>query len=82
MTGYMFRNAEYRRSLKSSLASADFAELGPGGAEVSSSAAALPPVRGQITVSLGPGMSARVDAAAYMAELRSEVSCTPLPAPP
>ena len=60
MTGYMFRNAEYRRSLSTTLAAAE-------------EAAALPPVKGEITVSLAPGMEAKVDAAAYMAELRSEV---------
>lgn len=66
MTGYMFRNAEYRRSLVSSLDKT----LGPadGG-----DPAALPPVSGTVSVKLGEGMEAEVDAAAYMAELRSEV---------
>ena len=64
MTGYMFRNAEYRRSLSTTLAAAE---------DEMAEAAALPPVKGEITVSLAPGMEAKVDAAAYMAELRSEV---------
>lgn len=73
MTGYMFRNAEYRRSLKASL---DTPGDGVGGAlatEGESGSADLPPVSGTITVRIGEGMEAQVDAAAYMAELRSEV---------
>jgi len=62
MTGYMFRNAEYRRSLLESIES---------GSEVNSNP--LPPVSGSITVKMGGSMEANVDAAAYMAELRSEV---------
>jgi len=60
MTGYMFRNAEYRRSLVTSL-------------EGGETAAALPPVKGKIGVKLGEGLVTEVDAASYMAELRSEV---------
>jgi len=60
MTGYMFRNAEYRRSLVTSL---------KGGEE----AAALPPVKGKIGVKFGEGLVTEVDAASYMAELRAEV---------
>jgi len=63
MTGYMFRNAEYRRSLSESL-SAD-------GERVQT--AELPPVSGTVSVEIAQGMKAEVDAAAYMAELRSEV---------
>ena len=63
MTGYMFRNAEYRRSLSESL-SAD-------GDRVQT--AELPPVSGTVSVEIAQGMKAEVDAAAYMAELRSEV---------
>ena len=64
MTGYMFRNAEYRRSLLSSLEPSDGA--GAGGARK------LPSVSGRISVERG-GRKAEVDAAAYMAELRAEV---------
>lgn len=63
MTGYMFRNAEYRRSLSESL-TAD-------GDRVMT--AELPPVSGTVSVEIAEGMKAEVDAAAYMAELRSEV---------
>jgi len=59
MTGYMFRNAEYRRTLLDSI-SADAPK-------------ALPAVSGKVSVRLGAGMQAEVDAAAYMAELRAEV---------
>jgi len=61
MTGYMFRNAEYRRSLVQSIDSTD------------EPAAALPPVSGTINVKIGEGLETQVDAASYMAELRSEV---------
>ena len=63
MTGYMFRNAEYRRSLSESL-SADAERV---------QTAELPPVSGTVSVEIAQGMKAEVDAAAYMAELRSEV---------
>ena len=63
MTGYMCRNAEYRRSLSESL-TAD-------GDRVMT--AELPPVSGTVSVEIAEGMKAEVDAAAYMAELRSEV---------
>jgi len=64
MTGYMFRNAEYRRSLSDSLTAAE----GGGAAQT-----ALPAVSGTVSVEIAEGMKAEVDAAAYMAELRSEV---------
>jgi len=67
MTGYMFRNAEYRQSLRKSLEGGDM--MLNGGEE----AKALPPVSGTISVKIAEGMEAEVDAAAYMAELRSEV---------
>ena len=51
MTGYMFRNAEYRRSLKLSLDGAS--EDVP---------TALPPVRGTIKVKIAEGLEAQVDA--------------------
>jgi len=63
MTGYMFRNAEIRKSLVSSM------DKSIGAAE---GTAALPPVSGTVSIKLG-GMEAEVDAAAYMSELRSEV---------
>jgi hypothetical protein len=64
MTGYMFRNAEYRRSLSDSLTAAE----GGGAAQT-----ALPAVSGTVSVEIAEGMKAEVAAAAYMAELRSEV---------
>jgi len=63
MTGYMFRNAEYRRSLLKSIESS----------ENSPSPDALPPVSGKVSIKLADDMVAEVDAAAYMAELRAEV---------
>ena len=65
MTGYMFRNAEYRKSLYTALSGATSAN--------DPAPAKLPPVTGEITVSIAEGMEAKVDASAYMAELRSEV---------
>jgi len=59
MTGYMFRNAEYRRTLMDSLGA--------------TAPEALPAVSGKVSVQLGAGMEAEVDAAAYMAELKAEV---------
>ena len=67
MTGYMFRNAEYRKSLVKSMDKS----LGSGQASLT-----LPPVSGKINVNIA-GMKAEVDAAAYMAELRSEVEELP-----
>ena len=66
MTGYMFRNAEYRQGLLKSLTTGD--EGDDGAASIK-----LPPVKGEITVTIAEGMEAKVDAQAYMAELRSEV---------
>merc|ERR1712087_938064 len=60
MTGYMFRNAEYRRSLLESL-------------DVNDTPTALPSVSGKVQVKVGEGIKAEVDAASYMAELRNEV---------
>ena len=81
MTGYMFRNAEYRRSLLESLdhgetaagssaAAADVEEAAGGGVEPS----VLPPVSGRIKVRLSDAIETEVEASAYMAELRNEVS--------
>jgi len=70
MTGYMFRNAEYRRSLSASLQGVGSAESEEGTRDESP---ALPPVRGTISVKIGEGMEVKVDAASYMAELRAEV---------
>jgi len=67
MTGYMFCNAEYRKSLQQSLEGAD-----TDGADAESPSS-LPPVSGTITVKIAEGMEAQVDAASYMAELRAEV---------
>ncbi|KAH8098512.1 DUF760-containing protein [Aureococcus anophagefferens] len=72
MTGYMFKNAEYRVSLSQSLA--DVPALPPGDLEEDApDASAPPPVQGTVTVKLGVE-EVRVDADAYMAELRDEVA--------
>jgi hypothetical protein len=60
----MFRNAEYRQSLAQSLDSSLSAADRP---------VALPPVKGEIKVKIAEGLEAKVDAQAYMAELRAEV---------
>jgi len=65
MTGYMLRNAEYRRSLKQSLART--ASMLPG-----EQPTAAPKVSGKIGISLG-GQAVEVDAAAYVADLHKEV---------
>lgn len=69
ITGYMFRNAEYRKSLAASLEASGRSSLTMG----EPSTAALPPVSGKLRVKVAEGMEAEVDAAAYMAELRREV---------
>jgi len=76
MTGYMFRNAEYRRSLLQSLERAGDMPSGPRAlpAESSASASDLPPVSGKIKVKLSDQVETEVEASAYMAELRSEVA--------
>jgi hypothetical protein len=66
MTGYMFRNAEYRLSLKKSLEKTG--ALLPGASEPS----ALPKVSGKISIDMG-GRKFEVDAAAYVADLHKEV---------
>ena len=71
MTGYMFRNAEYRRSLLNTLDGAETSGL-LGGSEDDESSV-LPPVSGKIKVKLSDSLETEVDASAYMAELRQEV---------
>lgn len=66
MTGYMFRNAEYRLAIQQSLSRA--LPLAGGDAP----AAAAPRLEGQITVKL-PGGEVKVDAETYVSELSSEV---------
>jgi len=73
MTGYMFRNAEYRRSLRQSLEAAEKPSSGGALARTGEADGTLPAVTGKITVRISEGMEAEVDAAAYMTELRSEV---------
>ncbi len=75
MTGYLFRNAEYRRSLSASLEGSSSSGLlsAADGDEGTPADPSLPPVSGTITVNIGEGMEAKVDAAAYMSELRNEV---------
>jgi len=68
MTGYMFKNAQYRQGLYKALSASS-----PSDAAPQRDLGALPPVKGQITVEIAPGMAANVDAQAYMAELRAEV---------
>ena len=75
MTGYMFRNAEYRRSLLETLEGDDrdpSTVLNSGDATEGPSAD-LPPVKGKIKVKLSKDLETEVDASAYMAELRNEV---------
>jgi len=75
MTGYMFRSAEYRRSLMESLSMGEGTGLLPpvddGGNDESRE---LPQVSGTITVKLSEDTEAEVEASAYMAELRNEVA--------
>ena len=76
MTGYMFRNAEYRRSLLETLESGngrDVPTVLTSGDAVEDPSADLPPVTGKIKVKLSEDFETEVDAAAYMAELRLEV---------
>jgi hypothetical protein len=70
MTGYMFRNAEYRRSLMQSMKKAS---LPAGNAQDPENPTQLPAVSGTVTVTLWDGTEAEVEAEAYMAELRKEV---------
>jgi len=78
MTGYMFRNAEYRRSLLESLDKGDGSSisslLGGDSSGDSEEPTVLPPVTGKIKVKLSDAMETEVEASAYMAELRNEVS--------
>ena len=92
MTGYMFRNAEYRKSLLETLAKGESASASgtsgasddsPSGSGSSSGSVGehegeaptvLPPVSGKIKVKLSDSMETEVEASAYMAELRNEVS--------
>ena len=70
-----FRNAEYRRSLLNTLEDAEGSKLlGGEGGEEGEDGSALPPIRGKIKVKLTDSMETEVDASAYMAELRKEVS--------
>lgn len=84
MTGYMFRNAEYRKSLLETLSKGekaassggdDGSSSGDGGDDDDESGSiVLPPVTGKIKVKLSDAMETEVEASAYMAELRNEVS--------
>jgi len=71
MTGYMFRNAEYRKGLLDSLTAVELEE--DAGDKALPTDVSLPPVSGQVKVEIAEGIETEVDAAAYMAELRSEV---------
>lgn len=70
MTGYMFKNAEYRLSLNQSLNTRSL----PGTVTSPTDDASDPVVRGKVKVSVAPGQTVEVDADAYMGELRSEVT--------
>lgn len=73
LTGYLFRNAEYRRSLLASFEAAESApSIAPSGRERAASSE-LPRVAGTVKVQLSPSIEAEVDAASYMRELRAEV---------
>uniref|UniRef100_A0A7S2XZ97 Uncharacterized protein n=1 Tax=Fibrocapsa japonica TaxID=94617 RepID=A0A7S2XZ97_9STRA len=73
MTGYMFRNAEYRLSLAQSIRGS--AGLLPGEAieEAGKNVPALPQIQGTIKLITENGQEIEVDANAYMGELRQEV---------
>jgi len=75
MTGYMFRNAEYRMSLKSSLEKTPLLPGETPGAvgTVAEAEATVPKVSGKVTVDLGI-QKVEVDAAAYVADLHNEVA--------
>mmetsp|Transcript_18323 Transcript_18323/g.46860 ORF Transcript_18323/g.46860 Transcript_18323/m.46860 type:complete len:177 (-) Transcript_18323:147-677(-) len=68
MTGYMFKNAEYRQSLKQSLEKS--AALLPGEAPAAQIASS---VTGKISVDMG-GQKVEVNAAAFVADLHAEVA--------
>ncbi len=71
MTGYMFRNAEYRLALQKTLLQANAPELPSADAEAASSV--RPQLKGSITVTLPDGTDVEVDANAYVSELSKEV---------
>ncbi|GMH69576.1 hypothetical protein TrRE_jg2976, partial [Triparma retinervis] len=73
MTGYMFKNAEYRMSLSKSLSGTKSL---PQASDPSDKSAdpSNPKVSGTIKVTVSPGVDVEVEASAYMAELRSEVT--------
>jgi len=76
MTGYMFRNAEYRLSLSESLKGSGIL---PGDlanedvVDVAERVKDKTKVKGQVKVTLKDGTTLEVDADAYVAELRGEV---------
>lgn len=68
MTGYMFRNAEYRLALQKTLLEANAPELPSSSDDVG-----RPQLKGSITVTLPDGTDVEVDANAYVSELSKEV---------
>ncbi len=70
MTGYLFRSAEYRLSLQSSLSNVP--ALMPKG-EHSAEPIIKPTISGKIKVSYDSGAQIEVDAEAYMGELKAQV---------
>lgn len=68
MTGYMFRNAEYRLALQKTLLEANAPELPNSSDDVG-----RPQLKGSITVTLPDGTDVEVDANAYVSELSKEV---------
>ena len=69
MTGYMFRNAEYRLALQKTLLEANAPEL----PSASDDGGGRPHLKGSITVTLPDGTDVEVDANAYVSELSKEV---------
>jgi len=74
LTGYMFKNAEYRVSLSRSL---DAIAALPDSAELDSALGrgedTMPKPAGKISVTMNDGQTVQVDAAAYTQELRREI---------
>merc|ERR1719164_399238 len=74
MTGYMFKNAEYRLSITETLEGVPHLDAALDDDDgVLSGGGRTPKVEGKIRVQLSEGMEVEVDADAYMAELRQEV---------
>lgn len=74
LTGYMFKNAEYRVSLSRSLdAIAALPESSELDEVIGRGDATMPTPEGKISVTMNDGQKVQVDAAAYTQELRREI---------